>query len=239
MIGQLVSALADSPFSKSPVPLVNGFVEPPWATLWLSLAIAAFGNLVFQALDRLAPQRGQLRLLNERSPEKRSQPRGGPRKTASGPPPAADPPAVPPPAAPAQPTTQTPRAGVPVHVIVSALIFGAFVVGLAALLMRPASPPGANATKADSAARGDTALDIGWRSGRMDGSDCIGTFEVKRGAGTPARFVAFVLDSSGAVMAQDSGGVAAAVSGVLVDFRFRKVTCSKIADWQLQALTPK
>jgi hypothetical protein len=62
---------------------------------------------------------------------------------------------------------------------------------------------------------------------------------VKRGAGTPARFVAFVLDSSGAVMAQDSGGVAAAVTGVLVDFRFRKVACSKIADWQLQALTPK
>jgi hypothetical protein len=214
-----------------------GVVEPPWGQLWLALAIAAFGNLVFQAMDRLAPQRGQLRLLNERgSSEKRgpNPPGGESRKTASGTPD----PAVPQPAAPARTTTQTPKA-VPVHVIVSALIFGAFVVGLAALLMRPASQPGANATKSDSAARADTALDIGWRSGRMDGNDCVGTFEVKRGAGTPARFVAFVLDSSGAVMAQDSGGVAAAVTGVLVDFRFRKVACSKIADWQLQALTPK
>jgi hypothetical protein len=216
-----------------------GFIESPWGPIVLALAMAAPGTLVFETVPRLALERGWVRLLNERrSPENRraNEPGGASRSTASRSP-AADPKASQP-ASPAPTTPPAPKS-VPLNVILGALTVGALAVAIAALVMRPKSQPGATAAKADSVATADTALDIGWRSGRMDGNDCLGTFEVKRGAGTPARFVAFVLDSSGAVMAQDSGGVAAAVRGVLVDFRFRRVTCSKIADWQLQALTPK
>ena len=60
----------------------------------------------------------------------------------------------------------------------------------------------------------------------MDGDDCIGTFEVKRGSSASAQFVAFVMDTSGAILARDSASVkSAVVAGLLVDFRFRHVAC--------------
>jgi hypothetical protein len=131
---------------------------------------------------------------------------------------------------------------VPVSVIV-----GAVVVGLAAVAVTwqflpnksgaPAQPAASATTGTPAAA--DTGLDVKWRSGRMERADCIGTFEVKRGGGTRAQFVAFVMDTSGAIIARDSGKVDAAVPGVLIDFRFRGVACDRIYDWQLQVTTPK
>ena len=73
----------------------------------------------------------------------------------------------------------------------------------------------------------------------MEGADCIGTFEVTRGGGTRAQFVAFVMDTSGSIIARDSGKVDSALPGVLIDFRFRRVGCDRIYDWQLQVTTPK
>ena len=133
-------------------------------------------------------------------------------------------------------------AGVPIPVIVAAVCVGALAVMLTAVAMRPRKPTPAQplaATSGDSTPRADSALDIRWRSGRMDGDDCLGTFEVTRGTGTGAQFVAFVMDKTGAVMGRDSARVSSAVRGLLVDFRFRHVDCKKIDDWQLQATTPK
>ena len=129
---------------------------------------------------------------------------------------------------------------VPVSVIVAAVVVGLAVVAVTALLLpnksgAPARPP----APVNTPAAADTGLDVRWRSGRMEGRDCIGTFEVKRGGGTRAQFVAFVMDTSGAIIARDSGKVDAAVPGVLVDFRFRGVSCERIYDWQLQVTTPK
>ena len=129
---------------------------------------------------------------------------------------------------------------VPVPVIIGAVVIGLAAVAITALLLpnksgAPASPSASVATPPAA----DTGLDVRWRSGRMEGRDCIGTFEVKRGGGTRAQFVAFVMDTSGAIIARDSGKVDSAVPGVLVDFRFRGVACERIYDWQLQVTTPK
>lgn len=128
----------------------------------------------------------------------------------------------------------------PVPVVIGAVVAGLVAVGVTALLLpnksgAPAKPP----APVDTPAAADTGLDVRWHSGRMERGDCIGTFEVKRGGGTPAQFVAFVMDTTGAIIARDSGKVDAATPGVLVDFRFRGVTCERIYDWQLQVTTPK
>jgi hypothetical protein len=141
-----------------------------------------------------------------------------------------------PPSAPAQ--AGGPR--VPVSVIVGAVAAGVLAVAVTAVLLpnkpdAPAKPPAA----IDTPAVADTGLEVRWRSGRMDAGDCIGTFEVTRGGGTSAQFVAFVMDTSGAIMARDSARVQSAVRGLLVDFRFRRVACERINDWQLQVSTPK
>jgi hypothetical protein len=128
---------------------------------------------------------------------------------------------------------------VPVPVVVGAVVAGLAAVAITWQFLpnKSGAPAAAPATAAPAPA--DTGLDVRWRSGRMDGRDCIGTFEVKRGGGTRAQFVAFVMDTSGAIISRDSGKVDAAVPGVLIDFRFRGVTCERIYDWQLQVTTPK
>ena len=131
---------------------------------------------------------------------------------------------------------------IPVPVLVGALAIGLLAVVGVAVATRSApnaTPPVAVPAAADSVVRPEGPIDVRFRSRRMNGDDCIGTFEVTQGAGTPARLVAFVMDTSGAVMARDSAQVAAAVAGLFVDFRFRRVTCDQIDDWQLQATTPK
>ena len=229
-------------------PLMMALHDISVAPSWVAAGLVALGFIVSASRNRLAPQPGRRgqpwrsRLLNERfSSEQRGSNRpAGARPTSQGAnaPSSGDPAVEPPPTA-RQPASATPKT-VPVHVVVAALIFGTLAVVLAAIVLRsPSRQSGSAAVKSDSAAAADTALDIGWRSGRMDGKDCIGTFEVKRGAGTPAQFVAFVMDSGGSVIAQDSAGIPAVVRGVLVDFRFRQVNCARIADWQLQAATPK
>lgn len=128
-------------------------------------------------------------------------------------------------------------------VVLGALAAGAVAVAVAWLLLSPnklRAPGNAAPARVDSAAAADTGLDVRWRSGLMDGADCLGTFEVKRGSSTSAQFVAFVMDTSGAIMARDSVSVkSAVVPGLLVDFRFRRVACDRIYDWQLQVTTPK
>jgi len=158
------------------------------------------------------------------------------KKRASTPPPPS--PTDTPPPAPAQQG----RSGIPVPVVLAALVAGGLAVAVAAFVLRNkpgASPNPAASAAADSAAAADTALDVRWRSGRMDGVDCIGTFEVTHGGGTPAHLVAFVMDKSGAVIGRDSASVPSASPGLLVDLRFRRVTCDRIDDWQLQVATPK
>ena len=138
------------------------------------------------------------------------------------------------------PPSAPPERGVrvPVPVIVAAVVVGVAAVVVASLFL-PGKPPAAPAP-VDSSAAADTGLDVRWRSGRMDGVDCLGTFEVKRGSSASAQFVAFVMDTSGAILARDTASVkSAVVPGLLVDFRFRRVACDRIYDWQLQVTTPK
>ena len=140
---------------------------------------------------------------------------------------------------PALPTTSfAKRPPIPTHVLAGAAAAGLLAAAAAALIMRPSppSPPG-TVPSADSAAA-DTAFDVKWQGQRTDGADCIGTFEVTSGTVT-GKFIAFVMDSSGAVMAGDSTDVAGAGRGKHIDLRFRRVKCAKIGDWQLQVLTPK
>ena len=127
-------------------------------------------------------------------------------------------------------------------VVLAALAAGAFAVAVtAALLFLPnkSGAPGRAASARDTTAAADTGVDVRLRSSRMEAGDCIGTFEVTRGAGTRADFVAFVMDKSGAVIARDTQTVKAAVRGLLVDFRFRRTGCDRIDDWQMQVTTPK
>lgn len=94
------------------------------------------------------------------------------------------------------------------------------------------------ADSTSTGSRSEAALEVRWRSGGMAGDDCIGTVELTRGSAALARFVAFVMDSAGAVMARDWARADLAVAGLLVDFRFRHVDCDEIADWQFEATTP-
>jgi len=129
---------------------------------------------------------------------------------------------------------------IPLSVLAGALGIGVVAVALTSTLLDSRKPAAAAtpATAVDTA-RGEAALDFRWRAGRMDAGDCVGTFELTRGPATPARLVASVTDSSGAIIASDSAQVASTVRGMAVDFRFRGVTCDRISDWQMQVMTPK
>lgn len=148
------------------------------------------------------------------------------------------PPRTTPPSTPV-PALQTGGTRIPLSVIMISVVVGAVVVALvwAVLPKQPAAPTTTSA--ADTVAAADTGLDVRWQKYRQDNRDCIGTFEVTRGGGTPAQFAAEVMDSAGRIIARDSVRVASTTRGVLVDLRFRRTACKAIADWQLQVTTPK
>jgi len=245
-----MTALIDLLGAIPPVRYIMGLVDTRWRPLWAVLWLAVIPSILFLTV-RLTLRRARLRSLQEQATRERrglasarsvdhlrvvSEPEERSRvlKPASTPPrsPVETPPAAPPPER---------GVRVPVPVIIGAVVVGVVAVAITALFLplkpgTPARPP----TAVDSAAAADTGLDVRWRSGRMDGTDCLATFEVKRGRSTSAQFVAFVMDTTGAILTRDSVSVrSAVVPGLLVDFRFRRVVCDRIYDWQLQVTTPK
>jgi hypothetical protein len=250
-----MSSIVDMLYSVPPVRFVMGFVDARWRPLWAALWLAVIAYILSRAMNQLAHRRALLRVMREpatpgvpsvktadvqaqnqadEEPQERSRvlkPAASRPQTPSGTPPTPTPGTAPP-----------GGTGIPLPVIVFAVAFGALAVAITALFLRkPESDPGAASSPAaiDTAAVADTGLDVRWRSGRKDDDDCIGTFEITRGNGIRAQFVAFVMDTSGAVMARDSTRVASAVRGLLVELRFRHVDCEEIDDWQLQVTTPK
>ena len=260
MFQQIVQAFVNALLAIPAVRFVMGLVEPRWRPLWATLWLALIAYVVARTMNQLAGRRLRLQMLRESLDDPHA---AKPRDATAGDPDAIAPVANAPRAVtstsdvtPSQavarevapPVAQTPatmlRASVPLPVVLAALGAGALaVVGVAfAIRSAPnATPPaGAPATVApDTAAPAETPMDIRWRSGHMEDDDCIGTFEISNGSGTRARFKAFVMDTSGAVMARDSARVDAAVSGLFVEFRFRHVDCDEIDDWRLEATTPK
>jgi len=251
MLRQVMTAVIDLLGAVPPVRYVMGLVDPRWRPLWAVLWLAVLPSILFLTVRRLTGRR-----TRRRSPP--SQPALGrtgvararfvdheraapePEETSRVLKPASTPPRSP---VEVPPSARPPERGVrvPVPVIVGAVVAGVVAVVVTALFLpikpgTPARPP----ASVDSSATADTGLDVRWRSGRMDGVDCLGTFEVKRGSSASAQFVAFVMDTSGAILARDSVNVkSAVVPGLLVDFRFRRVACPRIYDWQLQVTTPK
>ena len=261
MFHDVVQAVVSALLAIPPVRFVMGLVDSRWRPLWAALWLAVIGYVVARTLNQLAARRLRLQLMRESLAD----PLGGRARDAtasavadatatsamSSAPTAAAPTAAAMTAgaivldpAPAAAAPSPLRATVPVPVLLAALGIGALAVAVVAFVTRSprdATPPsGAGFIAApDSSARTDSVMDVRWRSGRMDDDDCIGTFEVSNGNGTRVAFTAFVIDSSGAVMARDSARVDAAVSGLFVEFRFRHVDCDEIADWRLEARTPK
>jgi len=127
---------------------------------------------------------------------------------------------------------------IPLPVLGGALVAGLLAAAAVSFLMKPKPDPNAGNAAADSAAAADTAYDIAWQGVRRDGTDCVASFEITRGA-VSGLFVASVMDSSGNIMRTDSTQVARAKKGSSVAIRFPNVNCAKIGDWQLQVLTPK
>jgi hypothetical protein len=256
---QIVQAFVNALLAIPPVRFVMGLVEARWRPLWATLWLALIAYVVARTMNQLAGRRLRLQMLRESldDPHARKTREGtaGDHDATAGS--AMAPTAVTSIAdvTPSQPVARavTPpvaqtsatllRASVPLPVVLAALGVGALaVVGVAfAIRAAPnATPPaGATATVAPDTAAAEKPMAIRWRSGRMDDDDCIGTFEISNGTGTRARFKAFVMDTSGAVMARDSARVDAAVSGLFVEFRFRHVDCDEIDDWRLEATTPK
>lgn len=241
MFGQVMSTVVDALLAIPPVRFVMGLVDAQWRPFWAALWLAAIAYILSRTMNHLALRRARLRILSEPQGSAADVTARAPRDAASSAPDAAAPTAKP-----SIPAT-APRAAsaapvVPLPVVGGAVLVGAAVVIVTAVALRPEpneSAPSVPAITADSTLPSEASLDVRWRSGRMSDDDCVGTFEVTHGSGTRAGFVAFVMDSSGAVMARDSARVASAVAGLLVDFRFRHVDCDEIADWQLQATTPK
>jgi hypothetical protein len=232
------------------IPLVRyimGLVDARWRPLWAVLWLAVIPAILFLTV-RLTLRRARHRVLQEQATRERPGVASArsiehgravpePEERSRVLKPASTPPRSPVEMAPAAPS---PERGVPVPVIVGAVVAGLVAVAVTALFLpnKPAAPA-KPAASVDSSAPADTGLDVRWRSGRMERADCIGTFEVTRGGGTPAQFVAFVMDTTGAIIARDSGSVDSAMPGVLIDFRFRRVACERVYDWQLQVKTPK
>ena len=253
VLRQVMTAVIDLLGAIPPVRYVMGLVDARWRPLWAALWLTVIASILFLTIRRLAFRRARSGTLQQNeTPDGSGVASGssaehelGNRELEENPrvlKPASTPPRSPTettPAAPAKPG----GGGIPVPVVLAALAAGALAVALTALLLLPnkrGAPANAASPRGDSAAAADTGLDVRWRSGRMDGVDCLGTFEVKRGSSTSAQFVAFVMDTSGAIMARDSVQVkSAVVPGLLVDFRFRRVACTRIYDWQLQVTTPK
>lgn len=252
MFRDIMSTVIDMLYSIPPVRFVMGLVDPTWRPLWAALWLAVIAYIVSRTMNQLALRRARLRLLEERAaPDAttgraddsmaQDQAEDAPQERSRVLKPAATPTRTPP-STPTTTPTQTSGTRIPLPVIAIALVVGGLVVALTSLLLpkRQGEQTGPSSTAVlDTVAPADTGLDVRWRSGRNDDDDCIGTFEVTRGDGTRAQFVAFVMDSTGAVMARDSARVASAVRGLLVELRFRHVDCDEIADWQLQVATPK
>lgn len=249
MLRQVMAAVIDLLGAIPPIRYVMGLVDARWRPLWAALWLAVVASILFLTVRRLTIRRARRRSLQVQvKPERRgaASRKSGDHERAVVEPeersrvlkPASTPPPSP---APTPPSAPPPQRGVPVPVIVGALVAGLVAVAVTALLLpnKPGAPATPPATAVDTPAAADTGLDVRWRSGRMERGDCIGTFEVTRGGGTSAQFVAFVMDTTGAIIARDSGGVQSAVPGVLIDFRFRRVACERIYDWQLQVTTPK
>jgi len=248
-----MSTMIDMLYSIPPVRFVMGLVGPTWRPLWAALWLALIAYIVSRTMNQLALRRARLRLLEERAaPDAptakaddsmaQDQADDAPQERSRVLKPAAATPTRTPPSTPTTTPTQTSGTRIPLPVIAIALVVGGLVVALTSLLLpkRQVEQTGPSSTAAlDSITPADTGLDVRWRSGRKDDDDCIGTFEVTRGDGARAQFVAFVMDSTGAVMARDSARVPSAVRGLLVELRFRHVDCEEIADWQLQVATPK
>ena len=254
MFDRLVAAVIDALLAVPPVRFVMGLVDARWRPLWAALWIAVIAYVLSRTMNQLALRRARLRILAE--------PPDGRPLTGSGgvaPDTAADTTARDGVARERTVTTHasdTPAAGAPRHgaagvsiplpIVAVALIVGALAVIGVSVALRTVPNNSAAATTAapvaappaDSAAKPDAPIDVRYRSGRMDGDHCVGTFEVTQGHGTRARLVAFVMDTSGAVIGRDSARVDAAVPGIFVDFRFRYVECDEIDDWQIQATTP-
>jgi hypothetical protein len=257
---QIVQALVNALLAIPAVRFVMGLVEARWRPLWATLWLALIAYVVARTMNQLAGRRLRLQMLRESLNDPHA---GKPREATAGDPNATAPlgnapiavtssadatPSEPVARAVAPPVVPTPaamlRASVPLPVVLAAVGAGALAVAGVAFAIRavPNATPPADATAAvapDTAAPAEKPMDIRWRSGRMDDDDCIGTFEISNGTGTRARFKAFVMDTSGAVMARDSARVEAAVSGLFVEFRFRHVDCDEIDDWRLEATTPK
>jgi hypothetical protein len=249
---QVMSAIIEALLAFPPIRFLMGVVDSRWRPFWAALWIAVMLYLVARTLHYFALRRASLRILSE--------PMGGVHLAVPHPPgdrdrvdatsPAATNPTV---RAPSASRQNPPRTGapepervpsIPVPVVGAALVIGAAAVATVAMLMR-ATPNDSRdpAVASDVAPAADSAraaapFDIRWRSGRPDDGDCIGTFEVTHGTGTRAGLVAFAMDSSGAIIARDSAQMSTAVTGMLVDFRFRNVDCDEIGDWQIQATTP-
>ncbi len=260
MFQQIVQALVNALLSIPPVRFVMGLVDARWRPLWATLWLALIAYVVARTMNQVAGRRLRLQMLREslddpNAAKTRGAAAGDTDTTAAS---AIAPTAVtsladvtpsqPVARAVVPPVVQIPatmlRASVPLPVVLAALGAGALAVAGVAFAIRAAPnampPAGATATTAsDTAALAEKPMDVRWRSGRMDDDDCIGTFEISNGNGTRARFKAFVMDTSGAVMARDSARVDAAVSGLFVEFRFRHVDCDEIDDWRLEATTPK
>jgi hypothetical protein len=254
----IMSSIVDMLYSMPPVRFVMGFVDARWRPLWAALWLAVIAYVLSRAMNQLALRRALIRLMDE--PATPGVPPGGggkggdslaqdeaddePRERSRVLKPTRQRQLTPSQA----PTTPTPGAAppggtrLPLPVIGLALAFGVLAVAITSLFL-PKGGPGPGTTVStqgvDTTAAADTGLDVRWRSGRKDDDDCIATFEVTRGNGTRAQFVAFVMDTSGAVMARDSARVASAVRGLLVELRFRHVDCEEIDDWQLQVTTPR
>jgi hypothetical protein len=246
VFNQVVSAVINTLLAIPPIRFVMGLVDARWRPLWAALWLAVIGYVISRTLNQLALRRARLHLLArvgdpyEGKPRDLIRDRGDVTMSSAQEPPTREPP--PREAVPTGPTSPSGVVSIPIPVLLGALAIGLLaVVGVAVATRSAPNAPAAAAAPAaaDSVVRPDGPIDVRFRSGRMNGDDCIGTFEVTHGAGTPARLVAFVMDTSGAVMARDSAQVAAAVAGLFVDFRFRHVDCDEIDDWQLQATTPK
>lgn len=240
MADQVLSAIINTLLAIPPIRFVMGLVESRWRPLWAALWLAVIAYLISRTMNYWALRRARLKILSETTD---GRPLGvtEPASPPSGQGQAAESVLASAPAfsrVTAPPTSA--RARVPLGVIAGTLIVAAIItasLGVALRSIPNESDSTAPAAVLDSVVKPAAPIDVRWKSGRMDDDDCIGTFELTRGEGTRARLVAFVMDTSGAVMTRDSAQVTSAVPGVFVEFRFRHVDCDEISDWQIQATT--
>jgi hypothetical protein len=229
MLREIFSTVFEAVLAVPGVRFVLGLVDSRIRPFWAAMLLAGTFYLISRAANYVSLQRARRVVLAEDlagdTPESES------AETTvvlrpSDPPIAAHPPRVMSPA------------------LLGALIAGISGVMLVAIIALKLSAPkeevaaGILAPDVIQREQADTSFAFSAAGWRNDGGTCIATMRVTALGRPPRRLSLFVMNAAGAVIGRDEIDKPVLAVGAMVDFRFRRVDCDDVEEWQVQGAFP-